>query len=250
MSAQTIRHHHNVIRAALSYAVKMQLVIRNVTSLVVPPQVPIPEYTTRTPSQVSTLLEAARGSMWYEAIYLTLFTGLRRSTLLGLRWRYCDLDRSRLHISQAYNRINKQDYIREPKTKRSRQSIVLDEDSLEMLKRYKETKMSGCEALGLPFNDDQLVFSYSSGKPYTPGGLSHAVPRIAVSAGLPRIKLHELRHTHATILLSEGVHLKAVQDSLGHSTIATTADIYSHMVDGLQVDAAAKFGEAIRRDNV
>ena len=246
LSEQTIKHHHEVISTSLEQAVRLELLGRSVAKMVTPPSVTPHQAKDLTPEKANRLLEAARETIWHCAIHLALYTGLRRSTILGLRWRDMEFERRCLHITQALHKIQGKVILREPKSKQSRQPIELDDGTVNMLRHHRETKEADAAHLGYEITDDTLVCSHFERRCLDPSAFSHAVPRIAKKAGLGHITLHELRHTHATILLKAGTHPKVVQDRLGHSTISVTMDRYSHAIPSMQREAVAKFSEQMQ----
>ena len=129
----------------------------------------------------------------------------------------------------------------EPKTARSRRLIALSPAAVLALKSHREKQEADRDLMGRELTAGDLVFAHSDGSPYLPDTVSHAFKKIAGWAGLPRIRLHDLRHAHASLMLRQGVHPKIVQERLGHSTISVTLDTYSHVLPGLQEAAAAAF---------
>jgi len=119
-----------------------------------------------------------------------------------------------------------------------------------LLREYKARKKVERLLLGKPLTEDDFVFSRPDGAPLNPDTVTHAFGKLIRKAGLPHARLHDLRHTHATLMLKEGIHPKVVQERLGHSNIATTLDIYSHVVPGLQEAAAERFDKLLTRENV
>jgi len=137
-------------------------------------------------------------------------------------------------------------FFKEPKTRRSRRQIALSPDLALLLTEHRLDQEDAQKLLGKPLAPDDLVFSQPNGRPLRPNGLTRVFQTIAKKVGLDSVTLHSLRHAHATILLQRGVHPKIVQERLGHSSIATTLDIYSHVVPGLQESAARQFDEGLK----
>ena len=177
---------------------------------------------------------------------LAVHTGLRRSELLGLKWRYVDLEMASLSVTQVLHRNKGGRFIFErPKTQKGRRSVDLTPTSALMLRDHREAQQMAALLLGVTWSDDWLVFSNPEGSPFVPDNVSSSFRKIARRAGLNGVTLHQLRHTHATLLLRQGVHPKVVQERLGHSTISTTLDIYSHVTPSMQREAALKLQEAL-----
>ena len=247
LSAQTVKHHHRVLSEALAHAVRWGMVPRNVAQLVSPPRVPEHEAGSLDIKGVGAVLEFARETRYYEVVHLAIYTGLRRSELLGLSWPDIDFDRGTLSVRHVVIRLNRQGlHVEEPKTKRSRRMVTLGPDTLLMLRAHRETQEANYAALGLS-DTPQLVFALGDSRPLSPDTVTHGVKRILRAAGYPDLGLHDLRHTHVSLMLAAGVNLKVVQERVGHSTITTTADRYAHLLPGMQEGAVELFEEQLAR---
>lgn len=247
LSARSVVHHHRVLRQALSHAMKWGLVIRNVADAVDPPRPMSKEMKALDSAGVSRLLDEARGTMYFPLIHLATFTGMRRSELLGLRWKDVDLRRATVSISQVLHCLPGHRIVFEPpKTAKSRRLVTLSQEAVLALRTYGEMVEADLAQLGSLLTGDRLVFSQLDGSPFLPNTVTHAFAKIARRAGLEGIHFHSLRHSHASIMLQEGVSSKVVAERLGHSTVALTLDVYSHVTPGLKEDAAGRFEEALR----
>ena len=181
------------------------------------------------------------------ALYrLALATGMRRGELLGLRWRDLDLDTSSLSVRQQVVRAAGSLRIGPPKTAASRRRIALDADTVEALRGHRRSQAVERLQAGRGQSGDDLVFGRPDGAPRDPDVVSHTFRRSVTAAGLPVIRFHDLRHTHASLLLARGTNPKVVQERLGHASVAITLDLYSHVVPDLQTEAAAQIGAALR----
>ena len=230
LSARTVQHHHRVISEALGHAVKWGLVGRNVALAVDPPKPKQKEMRAMGTEEVHRLLKAAEGTIYYPAIHLALFTGLRRSELLGLRWQDIDLNMVTLSVSRAYQRLpGGRDVFEPPKSAKSRRQVALPPTAVLSLKAHLERQQTNAALLGGALSHDTRVFTWEDGQPILPLTFSHAFRRIARRAGLEGVRLHDSRHTHASLMLAQGVHPKIVQERLGHSSISVTLDTYSHV---------------------
>jgi integrase len=190
---------------------------------------------------INCLLEAAQGTVYYPAIHLAVFSGMRRSEVLGLRWRDLDLEGSTLTVNQVLHVLPGGKVIfQEPKTERSRRTVTLGPAGNLALKAHREKVDADWAMLGYPPGEDDLVFASPTEKPMLPNTLTHAFTKIAHKAGL-NVRLHDMRHTHVSMLIKQGVYDKAIADRVGHSTISTTMDIYGHLFSETQRDAAIKF---------
>jgi len=247
LSAQTVKHHHRVLYEALKHAVKHGVLIRNVAEAVDPPRPDGKEMATLEPDDVHPLLNAAHETPYYTLFYTAIYTGLRRSELLGLRWRDVDLDLATLSVVQTLHYVPKKGYtFREPKTKRSRRLVDLSPSLALLLREHRANQELERTLLGRLLKPDDLVFSYPDGTPLPPNSVTKAFHKLAQSLGLSNIRLHDLRHTHATLMLRQGVHPKVVSERLGHSSVAITLDTYSHVLPGIQAAAAQRFDEGLQ----
>jgi len=245
LSAQTVHHHHRVLHTALKYGVKHGILIRNVAEAV---DAPRPEHRALSilrANEIRLILDATNGTPYYAIFFALAYTGLRRSELLGLR-ADIDLEKATLSVVQTLHQIRGGKYIfREPKSKRSRRQIALSPKLAIMLWEHRFKQEQAWILLGKPLLPTDLVFSHPDGRPIRPDNVTRAFNTIVRSLGLKGVRLHDLRHAHATILLEEGVHPKVVQERLGHSSVSTTLDIYSHVVPSLQQAAARKIDEGL-----
>lgn len=199
------------------------------------------------PDHVRLLLDTAKPTPYYAAFFTAVYTGLRRGELLGLRWCDVDLDLATLSVVQTLHQLRNGDYIfKEPKSKRSRRQIALSPSLAIVLWEHRIKQEHTGRLLDKPLAPGDLVFSHPDGRPLRPNSISRAFEVIAQSVGLKGTRLHDLRHAHASILLKQGVHPKIVQERLGHSSVSTTLDVYSHVVPGLQEAAARKFDEGLQ----
>ena len=248
LSAQTVKHHHRVLYEALKHAVKHGVLIRNVAEAVDPPRPDGKEMATLEPDDVHPLLNAARETPYYTLFYTAIYTGLRRSELLGLRWRDVDLDLATLSVVQTLHHVPKKGYIfREPKTKHGRRLVDLSPSLAILLREHRTNQELERTLLGRLLMLVDLVFCYPDGTPLPPNSVTKAFHRLAKSVGISGIRLHDLRHTHATLMLRQGVHPKVVSERLGHSSVAITLDTYSHVLPGIQAAAAQHFDEGLQR---
>jgi integrase len=186
------------------------------------------------------LAEAKRTSAYY-ALYLTaLTTGMRQGELLGLRWKDVDLAAGVASVQQTLYRLGKTLLTKEPKSARSRRPVALPPLLVVTLREVQEIQATRRRDLGSAYVDHGLIFCQPDGKPLHAHNVSQRdFRRVVKRAGVPRIRFHDLRHCHATLLLQQGVHPKVVQERLGHSTITMTLDTYSHVLPGMQECAAA-----------
>jgi integrase len=242
LSARTVRYHHAVIHKALQTAVKWGLVSRNVADGVDMPRIRRTEMQTWDEDDVNRFLEAAKDNPYYALFYTALYTGMRRSELLGLKWSDVDFILSQVYINRSLHHLKDGSYVfTQPKSAKSRRSIALPPSAILVLKKHRETQKLERTLLGVPLTDDELVFSQFDGRPLRPNTVTRAWAMLAARAGVKVIRLHDARHTHASLMLKQGIHPKIVQERLGHASIQMTLDTYSHVAPGLQQAAAEGF---------
>ena len=243
LSARSVIYHHRILSEALSHAMKIGLIARNVATVVDPPRPSRVTMNTLSQTNVSKFLEAAKDNPLLYVLFCTLlYTGLRRGEILALRWRNLDLDLSELHVVEtAYKLSNGEYVIKEPKTIHSRRRASLPPSLSILLRQYKKDQELFFAVLDKQITDDDFVFSQYDGSPLNPNYVTRTFGMIIRKAGLPHLRLHDLRHTHATLMLKAGIHPKIVSERLGHANINITLDTYSHVVPGLQEAAAERF---------
>jgi len=246
LSALTVKYHHTVIHKALQTALKWGLVNRNVADGVDVPRARHNEMQTWDEYELTRFLETAKDSPYYALFYTALYTGMRRSELLGLKWTGVDSIFSQIYVTRSLHQLKDGSYIfTQPKSAKSRRTIALSPSAILTLGEHKEKQGAIRDSLGIPLKDDDLVFSTPEGKPLRPNTVTRAWAMLAARAGVKVIRLHDARHTHASLMLKQGVHPKIVQERLGHASIQITLDTYSHVAPGLQQAAAAQFEKLV-----
>jgi len=243
LSARTVRYTHTIIAKALADAERKGLVARNVARLASPPSstaARAPEMVAWSPSEMRTFL-TTNADHHHAALWrLTAATGLRRGEVCGLRWEDLDLDRAVVRVRRTMLVSGNGVVIGQPKTRRSRRTIDLDAGTAAMLRAHRTEQVQQRLLVGAGYSDQGLVFAMPDGQPWQPGAVSRAFDRrVRAMRELPRIRLHDLRHSHASHLLAAGVNVKVVSERLGHSSVGFTLDVYAHVMPGQGADAAA-----------
>ena len=246
LSPKSVRNVHATIQSALSDAVRKGTVIRNVADLADPPSISRSGRSMNVWSsdQLGVFLNAIADHELHPLYFLAVTTGMRRGELAGLVWRNVDLDAARLTVNQQVVSVEYELIEDDLKTENSRRTIDLDEHTVTMLRRHRNQQHEERKAFGRRVTDG-FVFAKPNGSPIHPDFISQTFERTVNQLDIPRIRLHDLRHTHATILLQQNVHPKVVSERLGHSSIAFTMTVYQHVMPGMQAEAAATFGEAL-----
>jgi integrase len=243
LAPKTVLNVHQVLRKALTDAMRKGLVARNVAFAVDPPR---PETGTAqrawTAAQLKAFLDVAAGHRHFAAIWLAANTGMRRGELVGLRWGDVDFEAATLSVHRSISCAGYRLCESDGKTRNSRRVIDLDAPTVAVLIAWHQQRER--EAAAAPAPDDP-VFASPDGRRVHPHLLSQAFDRLVARARVPRIRLHDLRHTHATLMLKASVPIKVVSERLGHSTPAFTITTYQHVLPGMQRDAAALFGRLL-----
>jgi integrase len=239
LSAKTVRNVHIALRRCLADAERFGLVQRNVAALVKPPTPKRPELSTWDAAEMRTFLIAVQGDRHEAAYRLIATTGMRRGEALGLRWSDVDLNAGRIAIKRTLSVVDKDLVWSSPKTARSRRTVSLDPETVATLKLHRARQLEERVAAGAAWKDEDLVFCNQLGGPLHPDRFTRAFVSAGRRAGVKQIRLHDLRHTWATLALQAGVHPKVVSERLGHATTGITLDIYSHVQPELDASAAS-----------
>ena len=244
LSPTTVRGLRAVLRRALNRAMKLELVERNVTTLVELPKPVRIEIRVLSPEEVRRFLEAAESDRFKALWYVLVTTGLRPGEALGLKWE--DWDGNKLRVRRALVRVPGQGWsLRDTKTRRSR-VVALPEMTIRALEEHRTRQKRERLQLGEAYIDRGLIFARSTGEPLEANNLKKRYFKpILEAAGLPDMRLYDLRHTAATLRLVNGEHPKVVQEMLGHASIALTMDTYSHVLPGMQEESAARLDELL-----
>ena len=250
LSPQTRRHIHRVLKSALSRAVKQLMIGRNpADSIEKLPKVDRRLLTVLTAEQGARLLEGVAHTRVYWPVLIALSTGMRRGEILALRWRNVDLDRALVTIVQSLEQLGgRREGMRFklPKSGKAR-AVTLPSFAVEELRRLKHEQAEELLEQGIRQSGDTLLCTRADGEPILPESVTREFWRLVRRLkDIPRIRFHDLRHTHATELLRAGVQPKVVQERLGHSSISITMDVYSHVSETLQRDAAIELDGVFR----
>jgi integrase len=256
LSSTTVHHAHATLHKALKAAMRLGLVPRNVTEMVEVPRMQHHEMHVLSPEQARQFIVACDGELLAAALVLALTTGMRQGEVLALHWKDVQLgplngalSSSRGHALSVRWNLRYRDGVftfKEPKTRRSRRRIALAPETVEMLRAHRTRQEVERLRAGEVWQENDLVFCTEAGTPLSAtGALRSTFERVLRRAGLPAIRFHDLRHTCASLLLSENVNPKVVGEMLGHATIAITLDIYGHVMPDMQEDAAATLADLL-----
>lgn len=243
LSPATVRYCLVVLRMALDHAVKLDLVSRNVAMLVEFPKVERGEIEPMSPGEAKRLIEASKAHRLGALFSVAVAVGLRKGEALALKWSAIDFERATLAVRLTLQRVKvpgekkSRLILKEPK-RSSRRTLNLPQVCLSALAEHKAAQDEERALAGSRWQDSEFVFATRIGSPLEPRNLSRAHDQILAMAKLPHSRIHDLRHTAATLLLSQGVHPRVVMELLGHSQIAVTMNTYSHVVPALRKEAA------------
>ncbi|MCW2531406.1 MAG: integrase family protein [Blastococcus sp.] len=246
LAPSTVRTVYTVLRAALDVAVRDGLLRRNPAAVVKRPTVERRDAAYLTADEAQHLLEAIRGDRLDPLFRLMLATGLRRGEALALHWADVDLDAGVLRVRWTLTRTSRGLQLGEPKTDRSRRTVPLPRSAVELLRVHRIRQADDRATAGAIWRDNGLVFTTELGTPLEPRNVLRRFELLAQRAGPKGVHLHTLRHSAASFLLAAGTHTKVVQEHLGHSSYAITADIYSHVGPAQQREAADRLDAALR----
>jgi len=236
LSARTVRYAHVVVTSAMQHAVRWRLLLENPADGLKVPQQQRNEMRSLAVDQARTLLKAVEGTKYGPVLAVALTTGMRPSEYLGLKWQDVDWARQTISIVRSIQRLNGKWCFSDTKRSRSRRPIKLQSWIVALL---RDLQTKACAQDLYPEADD-LVFRTPSGQPINADYLAKQFRSILDLAGVPRMRLYDLRHSAATIALAAGVSPKVVSEQLGHASTAFTLDTYAHVLPHMQDEAAAR----------
>lgn len=248
LSPEYIRYLHSILKSFFKHQVRIQNITKNVVELAIPPRIGRKEQKTWSIEETVRFLEAAKedNQSYYIVYVLALYTGLRRGEVLSLRWKDCDLIQGKISVCQTLYYSNQQFHFLEPKTSRSNRLVSIPDTVVETLKAHRLEQGEHKREMGSAYEDYDLIVANEIGRPINPRSLTGHFRRTIEKSGVPKIRFHDQRHTHATILLKLGEHVKIVSERLGHSNAAMTMNVYSHVTSDMQKEAAKKFDLALK----
>ena len=248
LSPASVLYMHRILKAALAVAVsEWRLLPWNPADPIKAPKVKRRAMRALNATETAALLEAVRPYRLFIPVLLAVTSGLRRGEICALRWRSVDLSKAaQLAVVSSTEQTKAGIREKEPKSGRAR-TVSLTALAVEELRRHKIRQAEELLQLGLRQSDDMYVVAQADGHPLKPNSLTHEFVRFIAGTDLPKVRFHDLRHSHATQLLASGIHPKIAQERLGHATVAITLDLYSHVLPGMQADAASRVDEALRQ---
>ena len=247
LSKTSVLFVHTILSKSLKDALRLGLVHRNVTQAIVPPnpgryEVKVPEL-----EDITRILELAHETRYSVAFHFMAFTGVRRGECLGLRWSTVDLEHGLVSIVEGAQYIKGRGVVCQPtKSSVGRRGISLDPSTVEMLRAHQGEQLLHRIAMTGVYEDNNLVFPGTRGRILDPSVLTQVFKRLATKAGVPELRLHDLRHSHAAGLVRANVHPTVIQQRLGHASVAFSLNTYGHVTAGLQEEAAKAFSTLMK----
>src|SRR4029453_9311880 len=245
LSARTVTHLHRVLREALQQAVRWQMLARNPADAVKPPKVERKQMSVLDTDATIELIEAARPYRIFVPILLGALCGLRRGEIAALRWRSVDLDTGQLEVVASIEQTKAGCREKETKSGRAR-TVALPVTLIEELRQHRAKQAEELLQLGVRLTDDHYVVMQTDGTSLQPNTITRVFTDFPQARRLKGVRFHHLRHSHATHMLAAGIHPKVASDRLGHSKVGITLDLYSHVMPGMQAEAAAAVDGAMQ----
>ena len=242
LSAVSIGGVRRVLRKVLNDAVAWELIDRNPVLRVKAPRIESNEMHTWSAHDARRFLDRTADDRLHALWVLAITTGMRRGELAGLRWIDIDLDAGLIALRNTRVAVQHAVHEYEPKSRTSRRSIAIDALVVAVVRSHRRRQLEERLAWGAAYHDTGYVFTNEDGQALHPNRITLLFRRLREDLALPPVRLHDLRHTSASLMLTAGVHPKVVSERLGHSSIAITLDLYSHVIPGMQADAADKLG--------
>ena len=246
LSKSSISYIHRILHKALNQAMKWEYVVKNVADLVDSPKRDNYVATILNEYEVQFLLSETKNTEIYIPILIAVGTGLRRGEILALTWNDIDFENKTLIVNKELIRTKNELSVTTPKTQKSNRIISLSNTIIEELKKLQYNQKIQKQFLKDSYNDNNLVVCNYQGNYYSPDRLNHLFKKQIKKLNLPDIRFHDLRHTHASLLLKEKVPAKVISDRLGHSTISITMNLYSHIYDSTNIEVAENFDKYLK----
>jgi integrase len=248
LSPATVRRVHATLHRALRDAVRWNRLSVNPAAAADPPKVSAERRTLPAWSaeQLFCFLESVKDDRLYGLWHFLAMTGCRRGEALGLSWANVNLEGARVTIDKALLEIGGKLKLCEPKSARGRRTIALDPETVAVLRAHHRRQVEERLRCGADWADTGFMFAQEDGQPLRPWRITKAFESLRSSAGLPHIPLHGLRHTYASVALSSGINPRIVSGRLGHSTVAFTLDVYSHVLPQADEEAALRIAALVR----
>jgi integrase len=245
-STNYIARMHEILRMLLRVAKKWDLIQKDVASMIEPPKNKKKEMKVWSIEQVNEFLKSCTHSRYHPIFFLAAYTGMRKGEIIALTWNDIDFDKKVIHVNKTLYKLSKGYSLDTPKSHSAVRSIYFDDEIEAILKKQKVKQKEEKLKNGRIYQDQNLVFAQEDGRFISPPSVNILFTRFIDRSGMPRIRFHDLRHTHATILLQMGVNPKVVSERLGHSSVQITLDVYSHVTKEIKQDISKDFSSMMK----
>ena len=245
LSPRTVLHDHRVLHEALRHAVKWEMLSRNPTDAVEPPRPKAAVVHPLDEKGCNALIREVKGTDYEMPVFLAIWTGMRRGEILALRWSDVDLIRGVAMVTRSLQQTKAGLSFKEPKSAKGRRQLALSPETVTELKAHWTRQAKLRLLLGPGYDNGDLVCPRADGQPVKPDTFTVCFKGFISKRGFPSLRFHDLRHTHASLLLKANIHPKIVSERLGHATIGITLDTYSHLMPGMQEQAALSIDAAL-----
>lgn len=243
LSSATIRKIHTIVRSSLEYAKDYQFISRNPVSVVKPPSIQHKDIQVWEEKDMMRFLESVKDEYDYIIYHLALFTGMRRGEILGLKWSDIDYDNQKIRVMRSYSKFG----FTKGKTDNARRVIDIDDDTVATLKNHHKTIKENKMCCGKDYSDNNLVVCRADGNPVDVRNVNRRFTKLCERHEMPKIRFHDLRHTHATIMLGIGKPVKIVSERLGHHKVEMTLNTYAHLLPSMQLEAIESFSKHMQK---
>ncbi len=257
-NSKTVRHIEVILNCALQQAFRERLIKENPNQFTILPKRKAYHANVLTPEEVKKLVKEAKEEAIYPIVIMAIFTGMRKGELMGLQWDSVDMENRKIYVNQSLCRIAHEPdetgkgyatyELLEPKSAKSNRCIPMLDIVAEVLQTQKERQDKEKEQYKDIYVDNGLVFARCDGRIHEQRGFMDEYHSLLRKYGVTDCRFHDLRHCFASLLLTSGISLKVISDTLGHSAISTSMDLYSHVYDSTKVEALSKLNNLIDDD--
>ncbi|MCT8978269.1 site-specific integrase [Clostridium sp. CX1] len=247
LSSGTILKIHRMFHQALKHAVNWEIINTNPTEYVTAPKANKTQMTVWEPELANKFMNGVRNTNAFIPVMLALTTGMRAGEISALKWSNINFDNEFISITHNMQRVENGYELKQPKTDKSRRTIAMMDMTVKELKEHRKKQLALKLYMGPDYKDEDFVCAWDNGSPFRPHYISDIFRDNVKKLKFPKIRFHDLRHTHATIMLSKGVHAKVVSERLGHSNISITLDTYSHVLPNMQKEAVSKINDVFEK---
>lgn len=243
LSSATIRKIHTIVRSSLEYAKDYKFISINPAAVVKPPTVKHKDIEVWEEKEIVYFLDAIKDEYDYIIYYLALYTGMRKGEILGLKWQDIDFYNNKIRVMRSYTKTG----FSKGKTDKARRVIDIDDNTIEELKAHEKVIEKNKRVCGNEYNDLDLLICRVDGSPVDVRNVNRRFEKLIKKLDMKKIRFHDLRHTHATLMLAMGIPVKVVSERLGHEKVELTLNTYAHLLPSMQLDAIQLFNDNMQK---